>query len=295
MVKKSQNNDNPFDFIAQDPPALDHDHPPALLSLTIPSGGHDLLAVAYVAGGPGPHATVILVHGIPGDERNGDLAHLLHRAGYNVLLYHPRGAWGSGGVYRFAHVLEDASAVIAFCREAKTRQMLRAHPDQLAIVGHSLGGWAALMAAAQGHIAWAASLAGVNMGAWAESTAETPANRQLTLDFLHSCLPPLRGATAEGLLEEMLAHAQAWDTQAHIGALAACHLLLLAAERDQDVPPALHHAPLVTALERSGAPGLRHAIIPDADHGFLLRRVALAQALVGWLNNLTDEESRNNE
>lgn len=283
MVKSSQNNDNPFDPVAQDPPSVDAAQPPMMLAVSIPSGGENLLALAYVAGGPGPHPTVILVHGIPGDERNGDLAHILHRANYNVLLYHPRGAWGSAGVYRFAHVLEDAVAAIAFCQQGG---LLRADPDRLAIVGHSLGGWAALMTAAEGHISWAASLAGVNMGAWAESTAETPANRALTRDFLESCLPPLRGATTDALMDELLAHAQEWDVQARAEALAARHLLLVAGERDIDVPPALHHAPLVAALERIGAPHLRHTVIADADHGFLYRRVALARAILGWLNDL---------
>jgi len=48
---------------------------------------------------------------LPGFEQNGDLGQTLRRSGWNVLIFHYRGAWGSGGTFSFANCLEDVQAV----------------------------------------------------------------------------------------------------------------------------------------------------------------------------------------
>jgi pimeloyl-ACP methyl ester carboxylesterase len=62
-------------------------------------------ALFYLAGGPGPHPTIVLLHGFPGNEQNLDLAQSIRRAGWNVLTLHYRGAWGSPGFTLAAEVV----------------------------------------------------------------------------------------------------------------------------------------------------------------------------------------------
>jgi predicted alpha/beta-fold hydrolase len=50
--------------------------------LLIPSHGVGLNALLLVTGGRAPHPTVILMHGLPGNERNLDLAQAIRRAGW---------------------------------------------------------------------------------------------------------------------------------------------------------------------------------------------------------------------
>ena len=64
-------------------------------------------ALLFVAGGKGPHPTVILMHGLPGNERNLDLAQAIRRAGWDVLTFTYRGAWGSPGDFSIANAMED--------------------------------------------------------------------------------------------------------------------------------------------------------------------------------------------
>lgn len=73
--------------------------PPGLAGITIPSHGADMDATFYLASGAGPHGTVLLLHGLPGYESNVDLdlAQSIRRAGWNVLLFHYRGTWGTAG------------------------------------------------------------------------------------------------------------------------------------------------------------------------------------------------------
>ena len=70
-------------------------------------------ALLFVAGGKGPHPTVILMHGLPGNERNLDLAQAIRRAGWDVLTFTYRGAWGSPGDFSIANSMEDTAAALA--------------------------------------------------------------------------------------------------------------------------------------------------------------------------------------
>lgn len=83
-----------------------------LIPLQVPSAGVLLLGVLFPATGPGPHPTVVMLHGFPGTENNFDLAHALRRSGRNVLTFHYRGAWGSPGRFTFSNALEDAEAAL---------------------------------------------------------------------------------------------------------------------------------------------------------------------------------------
>ena len=62
--------------IVADPPA-DKEFPAALAVVSFPSHGVDLDATLYLASGRGPHGAVVLLHGLPGYEVNGDLSRFL--------------------------------------------------------------------------------------------------------------------------------------------------------------------------------------------------------------------------
>jgi hypothetical protein len=95
-VATPQQAPNPPAAVLADP-SIDKLNPPSLAILTIPSHEVDMDAFFYLAAGAGSHGTVVLVHGLPGYEINGDLAQSIRRAGWNVLLFHYRGTWGVSG------------------------------------------------------------------------------------------------------------------------------------------------------------------------------------------------------
>src|SRR5512140_2251771 len=92
--------------LTTDPPE-DQAAPAAMESMDIASHGSDMHGIVYLAEGPGPHPTVILLHGFPGNEQNLDLAQSIRRAGWNVLFFHYRGSWGSQGNFSFANSIDD--------------------------------------------------------------------------------------------------------------------------------------------------------------------------------------------
>ena len=95
----------------------DRQHPARMQVVHIPSHGLNINGVLYLAAGAGAHPTVILFHGMPGNEQNLDLAQAIRRAGWNVLTLHFRGSWGSPGTYSYHHMLEDAHAALDFVRD----------------------------------------------------------------------------------------------------------------------------------------------------------------------------------
>src|SRR5580692_9936710 len=136
--------------IFTDPP-VDAAHPAAMTVLHIPSHGVLINGLVYRPAGAGPHPTLVFCHGLPGSEKNLDLAQAVRRAGWNTVTFNYRGSWGSPGVYRFAQNLEDADAVLAYLRDSGNAARLGIDTNRIALAGHSMGGWIVAQTAAHDH------------------------------------------------------------------------------------------------------------------------------------------------
>ncbi|MFI6585540.1 alpha/beta hydrolase family protein [Embleya sp. NPDC050493] len=248
------------------------------------SSGQLLLGVLHTPAGPGPHPIVVLLHGFPGNERNFDLAQVLSRAGYAAVVFHYRGSWGIGGTWTWSHVLEDAKRVVDAVRAADFVARHRLAPDRVAVVGHSLGGFAALrIAAADQDIAAVGSIAGFDLGAAAGAAALDPEARAGYVAAFADSLLPLTGTSGEALVAEMEAAGDDWALARLAEPLADRPVLLVAGSRDDVAPTALHHEPLVAAYLMRSVTALEHAIFPT-DHAFSDHRVALARTVLAFLN-----------
>ncbi|HVZ25268.1 MAG TPA: alpha/beta hydrolase, partial [Sediminibacterium sp.] len=100
----------------------------------------------YKANHAGPHPTLILLHGYPGNERNLDLAQAVRAHGWNVIYFDYRGSWASQGEFSFRHCVEDVSSVYQYCKEHAAE--LQIDTSRIALFGHSMGGWVCLEALA---------------------------------------------------------------------------------------------------------------------------------------------------
>lgn len=264
--------------------------PGGISLVAVPSGGERINAVCYRAAGAGAHPVLVLLHGFPGVEQNSDLAHAARRAGWHVIAPRYRGAWGSPGTFSWTHVLEDAAAVVAWVRTDAVARSLGIDPRTVAVAGHSLGGFAALMTAADDPtIAGAAAFAAFDFGAYTAALASTPDGVARTAAAWDDDAAPLRGTSGRALADEAFAYGAAWDLRARARALvgpAGDRPLLVVAASDDDVAPAaLHHAPLVEALRASGVRDLAAPTL-TADHGFTDTRFAAADLLVAWLERM---------
>jgi uncharacterized protein len=64
--------------IFTDPP-VDAAHPATMRVLHIPSHGVLINGIVYSTPGAGPHPTLVICHGLPGNEKNLDLAQAVRR------------------------------------------------------------------------------------------------------------------------------------------------------------------------------------------------------------------------
>lgn len=124
----------------------DEFYPAGQVELQIKSSGSTMYGFAYTADGKGPHPTLVLLHGLPGNERGLDIAQSMRRAGYNVVYFNYRGSWGSKGTFGFQNAIEDVCAVVDYVSDSLNRETLRVDPEQIFIAGHSMGAGIALIA-----------------------------------------------------------------------------------------------------------------------------------------------------
>ena len=264
---------------------VDADFPPAMQDVSFSSGGSKLNGLVYIANGPGPHPTVVLLHGYPGNERNLDLAQAMRRAGNNVLYFDYRGTWGSGGKFSIAHALEDVAEALRLVRDSKWAVAYRSDPNRVALVGHSFGGFlGAITTAEDTAVPCFAFLAGADLGALgllARNNDQVSAQLEASIGAdMDADGGPVNG-DALRFVDELVDQAEAYDLPSRAPALATRPLLLVAGERDEILPKADHHDRLLSALRAAGAERLTELVFDD-DHSFSANRIALARQLVDW-------------
>ena len=272
--------------VHEDPEVDNWNYPAALKAVQIESADLQLNGVFFQAQGEGLHPTILLLHGFPGYENNFDLAHIFMRAGYNVLVFHYRGAWGSPGMFTFTHAVEDAFTAMDFLKDPANAGEYRIDTASIIPVGHSMGGFVALyLASKDDRITAAASVAGFNFGAHAEVIRNDRKAWEETVDGFRDALPPLNSPGAEELVKEYVKKGEEWNLKSQIPEKGLCSLLLLAGSRDNVAPPSLHHSPLVEILKNRRANRLQSDIL-ETDHGFANRRVELAERMLEWLRRI---------
>ena len=260
-----------------------NEHPARNRQLLIPSEGQGMNALFLLAPGDRPKPTLLLLHGLPGNERNMDLAQSVRRSGWNVLTFSYRGAWGSPGRFSIAGAIEDAAAALAFLRTPEAARLYQVDPARIVLAGHSMGGLAAALNAARDP-----SLAGlVLLDAWnagptgamvAAGGADARSAFEQRLDDLGNAL---QGATAASLTAELLARHSGWDLRSAAPALARLPVLSVYARHGI----AEDNKALAAAI--AARPGARlHAVEIDSDHAFADKRMALQFEVVRWLQGL---------
>jgi len=229
------------------------------------------------ANGKGPHPTVVLLHGFPGNEKNLDLAQSMRRAGYNVLFFHYRGAWGSQGDYTMDGQASDVAAVLDYLRlKADT---LRVDTQEMSIIGHSLGGFTALRATSRDkEIQCVVGLAAFNFEDYASFSEEQKQAWSGYADMLFM----LNNLTGAKMLAEMQANSEAFDLRKLAPSFSGRSVLLIVGSEDTAVPPAMQ-SQIVAAYEKVPDINLKAEVIPG-DHSFSVSRIRMQRMVIGWMN-----------
>ncbi len=253
---------------------------PSLKGFLIPGRRGKLLAALFAAAGPGPHPTVLMFHGIPGMERNLDLAQYLRREGFHVLTFHYSGNWGSDGAYAIANDLEDAETVLDFVLNDTENGF---DPSRIYAIGHSLGGFVCgRLAAKRSEIRAGVLLMPYDIGRTAQLKAADPAAYRGVAELLTDAAPWLSGTDAETLLKEAEENEAAFSLVPVAPQLAKIPLLCITGSLDTDVPDEVFCAPLRRAVAACGGTQLQYECYPT-DHAFSDHRLTIAARISAFL------------
>ncbi|MEM9256525.1 MAG: alpha/beta fold hydrolase [Pseudomonadota bacterium] len=256
----------------------------AIEEISIPFEGSRMPGLIYTASGAGPHPTVVLLHGIPGNEKNLDIAQAIRRDGFNVLFFHYRGAWGAEGDYAISQLVDDVGAALAFLRQADNAKQYRVDTEHLSVLGHSLGGWAALAA---GHedsgLVCVGAMAPANVGEWKLSFEKNDATARRLTQYADSLymLNGFDGAAMRRQLES--ASLVSLDAREYGRGLQGKSVFMIVGDRDDVTTEERMFTPVVKAYEQVADLPLEHHVI-TGDHSFSWSRLELIQRVLNWLN-----------
>jgi dipeptidyl aminopeptidase/acylaminoacyl peptidase len=249
----------------------EHGHPEheGITGVTFDSDGHRLVGTLYLARGDEPKPTALLLHGCPGLEKNLDLAATLRDRGWNALLFHYRGCWGSAGRYDLRTIPRDVIAAVGYLAGSP-----RVDAGRIAAVGHSMGGWAAVVTAATEPRLRAVAVYG--------AAARLGAALKLGPDQIEREFTRFLATTPEEFAVQRDEAAERMDALEAVAAISPRPLLVVHGTEDLWVP-----VEQARELRVRAGPWCRYIEVDGANHAFSWHRALLLDLIAGWLDKVT--------
>lgn len=275
-----------FDPVTQDPVFHDEEFPSSIIPVTFKSNGSNILGTMLLASGASFHPTIILLHGFPGNETNLDLAHVFRRQGFNVLIFHYRGCWGSEGSFSWKNLIEDLDAAVNFIKSNESIEKFRIDKRKIILIGYSMGGFASMFYAAfNREIKNLVSIAGFNAGAFGEIIELNDEIFNISMEKIKNAISFVKNTSPQKLLSEFIEHKKDWNLLNYVSKLSQKNLLLIAARYDTTAPLEIHHIPLVASLSLINAENFMQYIL-ECGHSFIDKRIELARIISNWLSKI---------
>ncbi|CAN5298397.1 hypothetical protein BH23BAC2_BH23BAC2_25590 [soil metagenome] len=255
-----------YNLIAQD--LTNVEYPATSEEITITIGNDSIAAFAMLAAGKEKKETVILVHGLPGNERNLDLAQDLRRNGRNVIYFNYRGAWGSQGEFLFSNLTEDVKHILDFFSNPENSEKYRIQADSFILFGHRTGGGVALLSGAQDNRINKIAL----YSPWNYGEEPKPNEEQLK-EFYQYVIKPafMLNTEQESFTEDFNSNWESFDLKQYKNKLNTMKILILD-ENDRNK----------NWIEDIG--NIEYQIM-KTDHSFSNKRLELIEIVSNWLNN----------
>lgn len=256
---------------------------PDLAGLIIPGKHGNILANFYVAGGEGNHPTVIICHGIPGNEQNQDLAQEFRRRGFNAMIFHYSGSWGSTGDYSLQNDLDDTEAILDFILNDET---YHCDKEKIYCVGHSLGGFVCgNVSAKRSEIKASTLLMACDIGGLPTIMEKNPEMEQVLKDSFNDWVRWLTNVTGDELLLEAKTNSEQYSLVSKADVLVNKPLLVINGSLDIYTPKEDHVQPLIDKIKELGGTKLKE-VVYETDHSANDYRLELCDTVVSFFEAL---------
>lgn len=250
-----------YNLIAQESPI---NYPATSEEITITIENDSIAAFGMFAAGKEKKETVILLHGLPGNERNLDLAHELRRNGRNVVYFNYRGAWGSQGEFLYSNCIEDVKKVMDFFATPENSTKYRVNPNSYILFGHSMGGGIALLSGAKDNRVKKIAI---------YSPAHIGTASQELLDWVYNYTKGLfmLNVNPEKFNKELIDHKDSFNALNYKKELSRKNLLIFDEnERNKEWIAQLDNV---------------EYLLMKTDHSFSDKRLELIEKVTEWINN----------
>ena len=261
------------------------------VAVTFDSHGSALQGIFFPANVNPPTATVLLLHGFPGNDKEplGLGTRMMHE-GINALAFNYRGTWASEGEFDPDRALEDVGSAMSFLSSPAMVERHGIDTGSMFVAGSSFGGCMALaFSAREPSVNKVIAVVALDLSSYAallENNPDARAGWIAMMDELTSPSGMIRGQRGEASYEWVRSNAGRYDPASTAGELATKDLLLIGGWRDTETPIESHLLPLVRALQTHDAGQLTIEMLDD-DHDLGETRDALADRIVSWIGERT--------
>lgn len=267
---------------------FDPDYRAEMVPITFVSKGSRLKGYFCSTSGEGPHPTIILLHGFPGNDTDVfGLAQTIPQAGWNALVFNYRGAFESEGLCTLQNSLEDVAEAVHFLRSESIAQKYSVNTEHIALAGYSYGGCMPIIAAAHDpSIEYLVSIAAGNMVEVLRHIEQsTELGKMLKSSVAKNYKEgPIKGPDFEKMMAETVAEKEKYDITRYAHSLTDRKILIIGAWQDAQATIEDHVLPFARELQRSKAKHMRPVLL-DANHVFKSKRTELRRIITTWLKN----------
>ncbi len=220
---------------------------------------------------------VVSLHGFPGTSRMDDQILALRRCGCVVMTLYHRGAWGSDGKYLVSNCIGDAQALLDHIRSAEFTAAHHTDPDNIWLIGHSMGGNTAVNTAKN-----RPEVRGLILIAPFDPTLpERTGHKELFKEFLQIGLV-MHTDGVDAMAEDVFSHPEYEFTQA-VSSLKDRNIFLICGKYDKDASYERNARPFWEALTASPSDALHMKKEYPAGHGFDSVRTELAEDIAAFI------------
>jgi hypothetical protein len=259
----SQNLDKAFsDF------PIDSKFPAFNREIVLTSKGDSIASYAFIASGKQPKETILLLHGLPGNDNQFDIAQSLRRTGRNVIHFNYRGSWGSQGEFLYSNCLEDVNEVINYFTSKKISEKLRINTKSLVLIGRSFGGGIALIQGSKNtHVKKIIAISSMNAG-----SEKHPIHHQNKYDrwIAYFKKQIMLNITPAKFLQDVYNHKKIYDVATYKNQLKSKKVLII-----EDTDNNQHWIQQLENVELNRF---------DSDHNFISNRIKLTRDIIEWLD-----------
>lgn len=237
---------------------------------------------------PSSNPLAVLLHGYPGSDRDPlSLGSMICEGGINVIAFNYRGTWESEGINSYDTSIDDILSVNSYVHSSEISQDLLIEPCSISFIGYSYGGGAALIASTRDtRIHRIAVLAPLNLGEFGRQLLESEQFRAIHEAFIDETMGEngmVRGPGGKMTHLQIIDSIDEYDLFGIIDELIDKDILILAGERDEELPFDRHVLPLFSKLKKKGSSVFLE--VYDTDHVFTGVEEQVAERLILWVNS----------